>query len=78
MADRTWDEVSVAKTASRNSITSAEFLLANSPATRVVLISAYPDREFRRLCLNAGAVAFLDKKDLDANALRQVIEDTLG
>lgn len=46
-----------------------------SPSTRVVLISAYPDREFHRSGLAAGAVAFLDKKDLDAEALRLVIED---
>ncbi len=51
---------------------------AVSPATRVVLISAYPDREFHRLGLGAGAVAFLDKKDLDAAAVRQVIDDALG
>jgi DNA-binding NarL/FixJ family response regulator len=56
----------------------ARRLKAISPATRVVLISAYPDREFRRLGLAAGAVAFLDKKDLDAAAVRQVIEDALG
>lgn len=48
------------------------------PNSRVVLISAYPDREFRRLGLEAGAVAFLDKKDLDAAALQHIIEDTLG
>ncbi len=50
---------------------------AVSPGTRVVLISAYPDREFHRLGLNAGAIAFLDKKDLDAAAVRQVIDDAL-
>ena len=44
----------------------------------MVLISAYPDREFRRLGFHAGAVAYLDKKDLDVAALRQVIQDTLG
>ena len=48
-----------------------------SPATRVILISAYPDREFRRIGLNAGALAFLDKKDINAAAVRQVIEDAL-
>lgn len=48
---------------------------AISPASRVVLISAYPDREFHRSGLEAGAVAFLDKKDLDASVLRQVIDD---
>lgn len=49
-----------------------------SPGSRLILISAYPDREFRRLGLSAGAVAFLDKKDLDAAAVRQVVEDALG
>lgn len=48
-----------------------------SPTTRMVLISAYPDREFRRIGLNAGAVAFLDKKDIDAATVRQVVEDAL-
>lgn len=50
---------------------------AVSPATRIILISAYPDREFRRIGLNAGAVAFLDKKDIDAATLRQLVNDTL-
>lgn len=48
---------------------------AIAPQARVVLISAYPDREFHRLGLAAGAVAFLDKKDLDVPTLRQVIQD---
>jgi DNA-binding NarL/FixJ family response regulator len=47
------------------------------PGARVVLISAYPDREFRRLGLESGALAFLDKKDLDAAAVRQVVEDAI-
>jgi DNA-binding NarL/FixJ family response regulator len=48
------------------------------PASRVVLISAYPDREFHRRGLEAGATAFLDKKDLDAATLRQIIQDAIG
>lgn len=48
---------------------------AISPHSRIVLISAYPDREFHRLGLESGAIAFLDKKDLDLPALKQVIED---
>ncbi len=51
---------------------------ALSPRSRIILISAYPDREFRRLGLEAGAVAFLDKKDLDAVTLRQVVDDMIG
>ncbi|MBA4376964.1 MAG: DNA-binding response regulator [Anaerolinea sp.] len=50
---------------------------AISPATRVILISAYPDREFRRIGMNAGAIAFLDKKDIDAATVRHVIEDAM-
>ncbi len=42
---------------------------------RLVLISAYPDREFHRQGLQSGAVAFLDKKDLDLSTLRHVIDD---
>ncbi|MEM7347914.1 MAG: response regulator [Chloroflexota bacterium] len=50
---------------------------AVSEPSRVVLISAYPDREFHRRGLEAGAIAFLDKKDLDTKALRQLIDDML-
>lgn len=50
----------------------------HSPSSRAVLISAYPDREFHRRGLEAGAVAFLDKKDLDASALYQIIIDNTG
>ena len=55
----------------------AQRLRSVSPATRMIVISAYPDREFRRQALSAGAVAFLDKKDIDNSSMRQVIEDTL-
>jgi hypothetical protein len=41
------------------------------------LISAYPDREFRRLGLEAGAIAFLDKKDLTTEVLRQIVQDSI-
>lgn len=47
------------------------------PQTRLILFSAYPDREFHHRGLQAGAVAFLDKKDVDAAALRELIEDVL-
>jgi DNA-binding NarL/FixJ family response regulator len=53
-------------------------LMSLRPDSRIVLISAYPDREFHRLGLEAGAIAFLDKKDLDVATVRQIIEDVLG
>ncbi len=52
-------------------------LKAQDPGARIVLISAYPDREFHRLGLEAGAVAFLDKKDLNTQVMRQIIEDSI-
>ena len=58
-------------------ITCARRLHAIQPLARIVLISAYPDREFHRQGLAAGATAFLDKKNLDLPTLRQVIEDVI-
>ena len=48
-----------------------------SPQTRIILMSAYPDREFRRLGMSAGAVAFLDKKDIDTATVQQVVGDAM-
>ncbi len=48
---------------------------AISSKSRLILISAYPDREFHRQGIQSGAVAFLDKKDLDLSTLRHVIDD---
>jgi DNA-binding NarL/FixJ family response regulator len=56
-------------------ITCVRRIKAISPQSRIILISAYPDREFHRQGLQSGAVAFLDKKDLDLATLRQVIDD---
>jgi DNA-binding NarL/FixJ family response regulator len=53
-------------------------LKAVVPTARIVLITAYPDREFHRIGLVAGAVALLDKKDLTAPTMREVIADMLG
>jgi len=56
----------------------ARRIKAVSQNTRLVLMSAYPDREFRRLGMSAGAVAFIDKKDIDAATMRQIAEDAQG
>jgi len=42
---------------------------------RIVLITAYPDQEFRQFGRNAGAAALLDKKDLNIDVLRQIVAD---
>lgn len=60
-----------------NGIECVHQIKAIAPQGRTVLISAYPDREFRRAGLDAGAVAFLDKKDLDNATLREVIADLI-
>lgn len=52
-------------------------LKAQLPALRVILISAYPDREFHRRGIEAGATALLDKKDLDLDTLQHILEDIL-
>lgn len=58
-------------------ITCARRLSAINPRTRIILISAYPDREFHRQGLESGAAAFLDKKNLDLPTLKQVINDVV-
>jgi DNA-binding NarL/FixJ family response regulator len=56
----------------------ARTLHAAKLSVRVVLFSAYPDKEFHRQGIAAGAVAFLDKKDVDAAALRELIDDVIA
>lgn len=60
-----------------NGIVCAQRIRSAQPNTRIVLISAYPDREFHRQGLESGAVAFLDKKNLDLQTLNQVIHDVV-
>ncbi len=45
--------------------------------TRIILISAYPDQEFHRQGISAGATAFIDKKMLDSATIRQIINDVI-
>lgn len=60
-----------------NGIDCVRMLHTTMPAIRVVLFSAYPDKEFHRQGIAAGAVAFLDKKDVDAAALRELVDDVI-
>jgi DNA-binding NarL/FixJ family response regulator len=61
-----------------NGISCLRRIKAISPQLRVVLISAYPDREFHKLGVDAGAIAFIDKKNLDADTLHQMISDVVS
>lgn len=47
-------------------------------SAKIILITAYPDREFHRLGIEAGALALIDKKDLDTPTIKQIIYDILG
>jgi DNA-binding NarL/FixJ family response regulator len=58
-----------------NGIDATKQIKKHAPESRIILISAYPDREFHRLGIEAGALAFLDKKDLDLSSLRQILGD---
>lgn len=62
----------------QNGINCARRITAISPDLRIILISAYPDKEFHRQGLEAGAMAFIDKKDLDSATLRQIMEDVVS
>lgn len=44
---------------------------------KVVLITAYPDREFHRMGIEAGAIALIDKKDLDTATIKQIVYDVI-
>lgn len=48
------------------------------PDVKVVLITAYPDREFHRMGLEVGAIALIDKKDLDTATIKQIVYDVIG
>ncbi|MCB2202601.1 response regulator [bacterium] len=45
--------------------------------SRIILISAYPDQEFHRQGISAGATAFIDKKMLDSSTIKQIINDVI-
>lgn len=59
-------------------IACAERIRQTNLQTRIVMMSAYPDREFRRRASAVGAAAFLDKKDLDSTTLRLIIQDNVA
>ncbi len=62
----------------QNGITCVRQIKSQTPRTRVVLISAYPDKEFHRQGLKAGAAAFIDKKMLDSATIKQIVGDVIN
>jgi DNA-binding NarL/FixJ family response regulator len=61
----------------QNGIAFVKHLKKILPKSRIILISAYPDKEFHRQGLAAGATAFIDKKMLDKETIKQILEDTI-
>ncbi|MCB9102629.1 MAG: response regulator [Anaerolineales bacterium] len=61
-----------------NGIHCTQRVKAIAPLIKVILISAYPDRGFRRMGTEAGATAFLDKQDLNTTTLQHIIDDILN
>lgn len=59
----------------QNGIHCASRIKAVSSQPRIVLISAYPDKEFHRQSIEVGASAFIDKKMLDSATLSQIVDD---
>jgi DNA-binding NarL/FixJ family response regulator len=58
-----------------NGIECAHKIKARSPSTRIVLVSSDPYREYHRLARDAGAVAVLPKRDLNAATLHEIMND---
>ena len=61
----------------QNGISLIKKLINITKKTRIILISAYPDKEFHRQGIEAGATAFIDKKMLDTATIKQIIADTI-
>jgi DNA-binding NarL/FixJ family response regulator len=61
----------------QNGIACVKHIKKSLPNSRIILISAYPDKEFHRQGLAAGATVFIDKKMLDKETIQQIIEDTI-
>jgi len=61
----------------QNGISLVKKLFKISNDMRIILISAYPDKEFHRQGIEAGATAFIDKKMLDTATIKQIIGDSI-
>jgi CheY-like chemotaxis protein len=48
------------------------------PASRVILISTYGERDFAELIMTSPAIGFLSKSDLSADAIKAMIEGEPG
>jgi DNA-binding NarL/FixJ family response regulator len=61
----------------QNGIECTKRLKKEAKNSRIILISAYPDKEFHRQGLAAGATAFIDKKTLDSVTIKQIVGDAI-
>ncbi len=56
-----------------NGIEATRHIKAKAPGIYIIILSDYPDEEFRQMSLLAGANGYLDKEDLDADKLAELV-----
>jgi len=59
-----------------NGFEAARRLADASPGLRLIMVSAYGDPQYEQLARAAGAVAFLPKKELSAEAVVRIFQGT--
>ena len=57
-----------------NGLEATREIIKRRPGTRVVLVSVSEDREYMRMGLEVGAVAFIPKRHFTGAALRQALD----
>lgn len=58
-------------------IAALEEIMRSDPSAKVVILTNFPEPQYRRRCLDAGASAFLDKSS-DFQRLPEVVEGLAG
>ena len=57
-----------------NGLQATNLIRSRFPNIRVVLMSIYDEKEYGRLALRVGALAFISKKDFSGPALAEVLD----
>lgn len=56
-----------------NGLEAAHLIQSRFPDVRVVLMSTYDEREYSRMAIQVGALAFIPKRDFSAPALSAIL-----